>query len=254
MAIRYDSNLNARLRSGVRNYNKKVDRLEKAGYKNLPKKQFVSELKSRYGNRADLIRELNRLESFSRKDLTKKKLDDGNIPKWQYSYIKGNTNPAISYFENEYNRINKRLGKFPGERTYLDTISAKLDLLRKDVKDMTASELRSGVTIINEFATSPSQRKAQYRGFLSEVEWVMEKLDYSKEEIDNFFKKFSTLTPSQFLYAYDNNDIIAKVYSLYQKDYGVEEAHLNDPKAKDRIEELLSRIDIIVEEAKVNMD
>lgn len=256
MGIRYDNNLNKRMNNIVRNFNKRQVRLEQSGYRNIPKKQYVSELKAVYTNRADLERELKWLESFSKSDLGKRDIGDNEKAiKWNYSYIKNNSKNALSYFEKEYARVEKRVGRFPGERTYLDTISAKIDLLKKGVKEMTASDIRSGVTIINEFTMSPTKRKDQYRGFLSELDWVMEQVGYSEETRERFFNKFKQLTPTQFLYAYDNNDIIAKIYSLYHKDYGDEEAHLTDPaNAPELLAELLNRADEIIADAKLNMD
>ena len=255
MSIRFDSAYNARIRKEVQNFNQKRKRMEQRGFKNLPNKVLVSDLKSRYKTRNELNRELNRLRNFKRSDINKRTLDSGaKIMEWQYDFLKANQASAIQYFEEEYQRINKKVGKFPGERTYLDTISAKLNILHKDINLMSEIDARSVLNSVNEFAMSPAQRKAQYRGFLREVDWVMEKLGYSDEARDNFFKKFHVLTPSQFLYAYDNNDLINKVYTLYHKDNNEEEPHLTDPKAGDFIEELIEQVDDIIKEAQTNMD
>ena len=257
MAINFDDQLNERLRNTVRNFNKRHSRLEAAGVRNLPNHQYVYELKRRYTKRSDLEKELRFLERFTKNELanTKKLSEDFKVKEWQYDYLKNNTKNAVAYFKDEYERVNKRTGRYPGERTYLDSIAAKIDVLSTDIKSMNESEIRSAITAVNEFAISPSQRRWQYRGFLSEVDWVMEKTGYSKEERDKFFNKFSKLTPSQFLYAYDHNDIIEKVYSLYHKDYGEDEARLTDEKGADSIiEDLLEQVDDIIKDAKENMD
>ena len=120
---------------------------------------------------------------------------------------------------------------------------------------MNQSDFRSAITATEEFAKSPTRRKEQYREFLSEVDWVMEKTGIKPEDRDAFFKKFSKLTPSQFLYAYDNNKIIEKVYSLYHKDYGDDEGYLTDEgDAKSTIEELMEEADDIVKDAQLNAD
>lgn len=258
MSIKYSSAFNNKIYSVVRNYNKRRTRMEKRGFKQLPAPAKVSELKSRYTVRSDLINELNRLKNLGRGDILTKVENEGGARSvaWEFDYLKTNSKNAKEYFQREYERVSKRVGRFPGERTYLDTISAKIDLLDKNINYMNQSDFRSAVTAINEFATSPTRRKEQYRGFLSEVEWVMEKTGYSKDERDAFFNKFSKLTPSQFLYAYDNNDIIAKIYNLYHKDYGESEAHLtsNEDDAKASIEELIEQADEIILDAKANMD
>lgn len=258
MAIDSDRELSARLRREVRNFNKKVDRLERAGLRNIPQRQYVSELKKRYKVKNDLVREIERLKNFTREDIEKKVETAGGIKavKWQFDYVKNNRKAAKEYYQKEYERVSKRLNKFPGERTYLDTISAKINLLNKDMRYMSQSEFRSAVTATDAFASLPSRTKQQYRGFLSEVEWAMKKIGYSEEKRDKFFKKFEKLTPSQFLYAYDNNQLIARIYALYHKDYGEDEAHLTltEEDAEELIDELVEQVDVIVKDAQLNAD
>lgn len=248
--------LNERLRNEVRNYNKRLARLEKAGIKNLPSHQKVSEIKSRYTNVNDLIKEIERLTRFNRSLITKTNINpETKASDWQIDYIKTNQKAAKEFYEKEYERVNKRVGRFAGERTYLDTLSAKIKLLGKNTESLSSSELRSTIATINEFAENPTRLKTNYRGFLSEVDWVMDKLGYSSEERDAFFKKFNKLTPTQFLYAFDNNDIINRIYNLYHKDYGETEARLtaSEEDAEILIESLLEQADSIIKDAQANM-
>lgn len=257
MATRFSKERNKNINRIVFNYNRRLKRLEKAGVKNLPTHQYVKELKNRFQNSSDLNRELRFLERFNRSELQKTKPlnKEADVKKWQVTYLQNNAELAKQYWESQYERIDKRLERFPGQRTYLDNISAKIDILNKDISEMTSSEFRSAVSAVQSFTMSPRQRAAQYRGFLSEVEWIMEITGYTQEERDEFFNKFSKLTPSQFIYAYDNNAIIEKVFSLYHKDYGDEEARITDPKNADTfIELLLSEIDDIIKDAQQNMD
>ena len=259
MAIRYNKNLNEKIRNEVRNYNARISRMEKRGVSRLPQKIMVSEIKSRYKTRPELERELNRISKLNRKNVTKSVTISGGakVADWQYTYAKTNRQSAKAYFEKQYARVNKRMAKFPGERTYLDTISAKLKLLDKPTDTLNQNEFRSIISTINEFATSPTQLKARYRGFLSEVEWVMDKVGIDDAEKEAFFKKFKTLTPEQFLYAYDNNDVINRIYQLYKKDYGAEEAYLNvnsPDDAESLINRLMEQADVMIEDAKLNAD
>lgn len=255
MAIRFDSGYNKNIRSIVANYNQRRKRMIKAGYKQVPRAALVSELKGRYSTRNELDRELNYLKNLGKKDLLRRVETSGGVKAigWQYDYAKNNLKNAREYFVSEYKRVSKRVAKYPGERQYLDTIKNKINLLDMNIDYMNQSDFRSVITTIDEFAMSPSMRKAQYRGFLSEVDWVMEKIGYDEEKRDKFFKKFSKLTPTQFLYAYDNNDIIGKIYRLYHKDYGQEEATLTDGEDAETLMDLLTeQADVIIEDAKEN--
>lgn len=248
--------INELLRNEVRNYNKRLNRLEQAGITNLPSHQKVREIKSRYTNVKDLVDEIARLSRFNRSLTNKININaETKASQWEIDYIKTNQNPAKEFYEKEYERVNKRVTRFAGERTYLDTISAKINLLEKNTDDLSPSELRSTVATINEFAENPTRLKSNYRGFLSEVEWVMEKLGYRAEERDAFFKKFNKLTPTQFLYAFDNNDIINRIYQLYHKDYGETEARLtaSEEDANSLIKILLEQADSIIKDAQTNM-
>lgn len=256
MAIRFDADYNANMRKIVSNYNQRRKRMEKAGIKNLPEPALVSELKGRYTVKSDLNRELERLKNLRRGDVLQKIETSGGVKavKWQVQYLKNNVVNARNYFEREYERVSKRTARFPGERQYLDNIKAKIDLLDRDINYMDQADFRSAITSVNEFAMSPTMRKAQYRGFLSEVDWVMEKIGYDDDKRTEFFNKFHKLTPSQFLYMYDHNDIIAKIYRLYHKDYDEEEGRLTDSESnvEDLIDELMEQADVMIEDAKEN--
>lgn len=257
MAIKYSKDLNAEIRNTVRNFNKRVVRAEKRGFRNLPNTVKVSELKSRYENRSQLVRELRRLQNFKRGDILTRVENQGGARaiSWQFDFIKTNAKEAKEYFEREYERVNKRLGKYPGERLYRDAIASKINLLERNINYLTQSQFRSVMSAVNEFYNVPRNREAQYRGFLSEVEWVMEQTGIPQEERDKFFKKFSKLTPSQFLYAYQNNPIIERIYNLYQKREDGE-SYLTDSEenATDLMDTLMEDAEDIVNDAKLNAD
>ena len=254
MAIKYSPELNLRLRNDVRNYNKRIKRAADKGIKNLPRLIKVSEIKALYTERRQLERELKRIENLNRRDLLNRQSKKGGARglDWQFDLVRANLNEAYDYFAKEYERVNTRVTRFPGERTYLDTISSKMEMLRKDINEASESEFRSMLSAVTEFYAAPEMRKVQYRGFLSEVDWVMEQTGISQDERDKFFKKFEQLTPTQFLYAYENNDIINKIYSLYRKGPNSNEAELSDTpeNAEELIKELMTEADIIVNESK----
>ena len=256
MSIKFNAEYNKYIQKVVRNYNKRQKRMEEAGFKYIPDKVKIKELKKHYNSRTELNKELNRLKKLKMINVQNKRVTNSglNVFKWQYNYLKTNIDEAKNYFNEEYERVSKRGAKFPGERLYLDAIKSKINLLEQDINYLTQSQFRSVMSAVNEFYNAPRNREAQYRGFLSEVEWVMEKTGIPEEKRDKFFKKFSKLTPSQFLYAYDNNSIIDRVYNLYVRQ-GENEPFLSDPKdAKKVIEELMKEADDIVKDAQLNVD
>lgn len=257
MGIRFTPEYNKRIASAVRNFNRTRKRAELAGVpKNrLPRAVKVSELKASYKTRSDLNKAISHLENFSRKATNERiSIGDSKTTKWNYQYVKENQDLAKQYFENEYKRVNKRVARFPGERNYLNTISAKIKTLGKDISKLDDKEYQASLNAVNEFLGAASVRKSQYRGFLSEVELVMDTLNIDSKRKDYFFKKFEQLTPNQFLYAYDNNDIIARVYELYfkRKDNGEIQLNTDAESANEIIDSLFEQIDVIIQDAKLN--
>jgi ArsR family metal-binding transcriptional regulator len=56
------------------------------------------------------------------------------------------------------------------------------------------------------------------------------------------------------LYVYDNNDIIAKVYSLYRKGGDGDTYITDEENAEDLLDELMDEADDMVNDAKLNVD
>ena len=257
MAVRYTPQYNAELRRKVHNFNQTVTRAEKAGVpKNrLPRKIKMRELKASYTSRKELERALEQLQTFTRKSTNDRiNIGDYKTTQFNYDFVKTNKNLAKQYFQREFERVEKRVAKFPGERDYLNTISAKINTLGKDVRSLDDKEFKASINAINEFLGASSERKERYRGFLSEVEAVMDTLNVEEDRKNNFFKKFQQLTPTQFLYAYDNNDIIARVYELYFKrnDDGSVQLNTDVDSANEIIDSLFEQADLMIEDAKNN--
>ena len=257
MAINFNSNFNQEIRSIVRNYNKRRNNMIQKGYTNVPDLVRVSELKKRYESRSDLNRELNRLKNLSRIGILRKVENEGGAKAvaWKFQYVKTNLKNTQEYFTKELQRIQKRAAMYPSERQRIDTIQAKLNLLNLDISDMNQDQFRSAVAATNEFANSVRQRKESYRGFMREVDIVMQTLGLQDAVRDKFFKKFEKLTPEQFLYAYDNNPIITRVYELYFKrnDDGSVQLNTTDDNAEELINILMEEADDIILDAKNNV-
>lgn len=258
MAIRYNKSYNEKINRSVRNFNRTVKRAEEAGIpKNrLPEPIKVSEIKGSFHNRKDVDKLLKQLDKFSRSSVKSmnKYTNDVRTTEWNYDFVKANQLLAKEYFESEYWRVAERASKFPGERDYLDTISAKIDLLSKDVTELDDVEFQASLRAVNQFINAPSLRKERYREYLHYIEEVMNVVGIPEEEQNKFFKKFEQLTPTQFLYAYDHSDIIARTYELYFKrdKYGDVILNTTTENAEELIDELFSQVDYIIEDAKAN--
>lgn len=256
MAIRYDDGLNNELRRVVHNFNQKRKRAIKRGYHYLPPIQYVSELKARYDTKADLLRELKYLEKFNTKrDQSLRVVETTGGAKaiqWEFDYLKAHEKQAKKFFQKEYDLVASRIGDFPGERMRLDTIGKKLDTLDLDLAYMSQSQFNSYRSAINEVINKPLKYGAGYRGFLSEVEGVMKMVGIPDAERRKFFEKISALTPEEFHYLYEKNDLVSRVFELADSPEYDETLKLNTTEevATDLINTMIEETDMIVEEAK----
>lgn len=257
MAIRYNKALNARLRREVDNFNKKRKRAIQRGFRQLPPAMKVSELKARYTVKSDLDRELNRLRRFNVTNALERVETQGGIDStsWELKYLKGNVRNARDYFQRELNRQSKRVAKFPGEAERLNNIKAKIDILDIDLSYMNQEQFRSARRAIYEYVEAPAKRKAGYRGFLTEVDLVMQRLGYSSDEIDSVLDKFNELSPDQFLYAYDHFDIISRIYELADSPiYGGLKLNTTEKDGENLVDTLMEQVDGVITDAKNNVD
>ena len=256
MAIRYDDGLNKELRRVVHNFNQKRKRAIKRGYHYLPSIQYVSELKARYDTKADLLRELKYLEKFNlKRDQALKVVETSGGAKaiqWEFDYLKAHQKQAKAFFQKEYNLIASKVGKFPGERMRLNTIAKKLDTLDLDLAYMSQSQFNSYRAAINEVVNKPLKYAAGYRGFLSEVEGVMKMVGIPDTDIKKFFDNIESLTPEQFHYLYEKNDLVSRVFELADSpEYdGTLKINTTEATATDLINTLIDESDMLVEEAK----
>ena len=253
MAIKYNAKYNEEIRSIVRNFNKRRNRAEKAGYTNLPPLAKVSELKARYSSRNELERALGNLERFRHKTLEKIENRGGaKSIAWEYQNIKANLNAARQFHRREYDRIAHRIGKFPGERLRLDAIAAKISLLDKDINYLNQDEFRSYRSAVLEYINFPLRVEKGYRGFLSEIDLVMDRLQFSNERKENIFEKFKELTPEQLFYVYNENDLVGRIYDLIDSPIydGTGKMNESEEYAEDLLTTLEEELDDIIEDAK----
>lgn len=246
MPIRYDKNFNDRIYSVVRNYNKRVQRLQRKDRKNIPQHVKVSELKARYSNRADLNKELNLLESFNKRDLQKTVETKGGAEaiSWHLDYLKANTKNAIKYFERERDIELKKNPIYPSQKMRLNEVEEAINTLQQDLNYLNQSQFNSYSSYIKEYLDSPRRMMNGYRGFLYQVETAMRMTGYEKSQINSLFNKFKTLTPPQFLELYKTNNLINRLYEIVKSPvHGEAQLTLAEDDARELLDALIEEID-----------
>lgn len=243
MAINYDSALNARMSRIVRNYNRRVEGT------NAPKVS-VARLRKNYYRRADLNRELKNLEAFTKK--TAFKDPTAKVSDYDKELIKANRDATIKFLEEKLGYLHKRhKSGFPIEQAQFKNIELNIENLKKDINIASQIELGAMAGEVNEYRKSFEERGAGYRGFLSEVEFVMGNVGIPKAQRDEFFEKMKQLNPHEFLEMYNNSDLIARIYDLADSPtVGGVKLNTTVEDAKEKIETLLEEIDVLIDDVK----
>ena len=257
MAIKFDKAYNAEIRRVVRNFNQKRNRAIKRGYRYLPPKMTVSELKSRYTSRSQLNRDLNALKRFNREgDKALKVVETSGgakAIKWEYDYLKRNLQYAKEFYEREIEdaaRLDTPMMVAKSE--YINNLKSKRDYLNLELAELSQSQFRTFRNTINEYLYANERNMNGYRNWMNEVELIMRNLGYDNKTINKFFEGFNELTPRQFLTMYRQSQLVSRIYELYipTKDHSFK-LSTTEEDAKDLINTFMVEKDEMIKKAKM---
>lgn len=257
MAIRFDPAYNAEIRRVVRNFNQKRNRAIKRGYRYLPPKMTVSELKSRYTSRSQLNRDLNALKRFSREgDKALKVVETSGgakAIKWEYDYLKRNLKYAKEFYDREIEdaaRLDTPMRVAKAE--YINNLRSKRDYLNLEITELSQSQFRTFRNTINEYLYANERNMSGYRNWMNEVELIMRNLGYDNKTINKFFEGFNELSPRQFLTMYRQSQIVSRIYELYipTRDHSFR-LSTTEEDAKDLINTFMVEKDEMIKKAKM---
>lgn len=257
MAIKFDKAYNAEIRRVVRNFNQKRNRAIKRGYKYLPPKMTVSELKSRYTSRSQLNRDLNALKRFNREgDKALKVVETSGgakAIKWEYDYLKRNLQYAKEFYDREIEdaaRLDTPMMVAKSE--YINNLKSKRDYLNLELAELNQSQFRTFRNTINEYLYANERNMNGYRNWMNEVELIMRNLGYDNKTINKFFEGFNELTPRQFLTMYRQSQLVSRIYELYIPTKGHSfKLSTTEEDAKDLINTFMVEKDEMIKKAKM---
>lgn len=254
MAVRLTKDIEAQLIREVKLFNAKRSKAIKQGYKHVPQPLTVSELKSRYDNKSDLMGEIAHIKTFSvsRDAMKEVELSGGaKAIQWEIDDLKRNLKYAKDWLGREFSTVRGLMYKMPGERQRLSNVIAKRAVLEQEIDMLDQRSFETYKGVIDDFFNAGVKRDAGYRGFLSEVELVMRRVGVSEKEIDDFFETINKLTPNQFMLLYENEDLIKKVYSLADSPtFGGFKLNTTEKDAQETIDTLIEYKDELVKKGK----
>lgn len=257
MAIRFDKSYNAEIARVVKNFNQKRNRAIQRGYRYLPPKLTVSELKSRYTSRAQLNRDLNAYRRFNKEgDKALKVVETSGgakAIKWEYDYLKNNLRYAKEFYDREIADASKLdTPMMVAKAEYINNLKSKRDYLNLEITELSQSQFRTFRNTINEYLYANERNMSGYRNWMNEVELIMRNLGYDNSTINKFFEGFNELTPRQFLNMYRQSALVSRIYELYipTKDHSFR-LSTTEEDAKDLINTFMMEKDEMIKKAKM---
>lgn len=229
MAIRYDKNLNSEITRVVRNFNNKINRLEKLQSDLiLPDKITKKSLTEEYYTRKDLQRKLNELKRFSTRGIEKTVETKAGLKLSEYELInlKKESARIKRNLTREINKMRttkpKIFGKVQtatfsqmGDTMYLNLL-ARREALEKDTNTLTKEEYERYKKLVLKTAKNKQYMnnifKENYRKMLTDLGYYY---NYDKEKMKVLEGKLDKLSPNEFLKLFQNDKSIKAIIDYY---------------------------------------
>lgn len=257
MSIRYDKKLNKQINRVVHNFNQNRNRAIKRGLKNAPPLVRVSDLKARYTSRSELGKELRRLSNFKGDALKSIETQGGATAiKWELEHLKAITKEAKKFYDREILSERRYLAKFPntrdiGKEERLNALLSKREFLDLELAQLNQQAYKTYRATVYEYTDVHRRDQRAYRGFLSEVEFVMKNLQMPDEEITKFMNNFKVLSPREFIYLFNTSDLISRVYELADSpSTGGIKLNTTEADARVLLDTLIEEQDMLIKQAQ----
>lgn len=244
MAIRFSDDYNRKIYNVVRNFNRKIKRLQSKGVSNLPEPISTRELKTNYQTRQQLNKQLGLFSKFGERDAVEEVETSGGAKaiKWELEYYKANTQNAIDFFEREIEKSRSSDSEYRILRKdYQNNLQSKINLLQRSMKESSPKVYTSQVQIIKDYLHNVERMKAGYKNWMDIVNRAGNFAQVDKRVMKSLNTKLSGLSEQQFTDLYHNEGLVRRVFELqYQTEKGAD-----DP---DDIKNLLEVLDEKIDE------
>lgn len=230
MAIRYDKKLESEINRVIRNFNSKINRLEKLQNDLiLPAKITKRTLKESYYTRKDLQRKLNELKRYSTKGIEKTVETKSGLKLSEYELI--NLKKESARIKRNLTREIKNLrttrpkvfGKIQnatfaqmGDTMYLNLLARREALEKGDITTLTKEEYERYKKLVLKTAKNKEYMnnifKENYKKMLTDLGYYY---NYDKEKMKVLEGKLNKLSPNEFLKLFQNDKSIKAIIDYY---------------------------------------
>jgi ribosomal protein S15P/S13E len=231
MGIRYDKKLNQEMNRIIRNFNQKISRLEKQNKELLlPNKVTKQEIKSNVHTRKELLRKLQELKRYSKRDIEKTIILDSGVAISKYENIKIEARRLKQSLASEIN-IKKvkpiRVGGIlqdstfaqSGDKNYLNLV-ARYNALNKHFDNLDADEIKRYKMLINK-----SKRNSRYYdnifmgNYLKALDDTAWFYGYDEKKIEKIKDKLLILDSKDFAKLFTEDKVVEAIldYNMTEK-------------------------------------
>lgn len=229
----------------VSNFNRKVARLQKAGYDLLPSKVSVREIKKRFDNKTELNTYLRDLQRFSRRGAEEVITIGGK------DYTKYEVDVFKRKLRRERYKLNKEIvqakgvtPKYPMQHDiFLANLQAKRNTLSNDWQDLIGQKV--GINLFKQDSTYLET----YNNYFSILFQDAYQIGFEDEKIEHIKSQLLKLKPRQFIRALEDDPNIQYIFEYYHALTRTSYSG-GDNTAYDAFQELYENIGAIIDKYK----
>lgn len=229
----------------VTNFNRKVARLQKAGYDLLPSKVSAREIKKRFDNKTELNTYLRDLQRFSRRGAEEVITIGGkDYTKYEVDVFKRKLRRERYKLNKEIVQAKSVTPKYPMQHDiFLANLQAKRNTLSNDWQDLIGQKVG-----INLFKQDSSYLET-YNNYFSILFQDAYQLGFEDEKIEHIKSQLLKLKPRQFIRALEDDPNIQYIFEYYHALTRTSYSG-GDNTAYDAFQELYENIGAIIDKYK----
>ena len=238
--IRYNSTDNKNIERVVSNFNRKIARLQKSGYSQLPSKVSIRTIKSQFSTRRDLNVYLRDLQRFGRRGAEDIVTIDGkDFTKYDIDIFRRSLRREKSRLEREIAQAQTMTTQYPMQHdVYTANLKARRSALSGKWADIITTQVRE--KLIEE----PYRHAVIYDNYLEILFQDAYQIGFEDEKIEYIKERLLKLPPRKFIRALEDDPNIQYIFDYY---HSLTRTSYMDNNAYDAFQQIYENIDAIVE-------
>ena len=259
MAIKYTKAYNAKIKSIVGAYNKRVKRLQKKyGSRRVAKPISIKGLKEAYTSKTDLDRKLKLMAGYKAGTMNAKiraTKEDVRTNKYEWESFQLSSKVADKKIEKllkSSREMDKKEGRFlPSHRTI--SLKTQLKNLHRGMNGSYNSYIKAR-TIASRYAEHRSETDNIFYENFFDMLWAnQEYADIDPDQVQKAHDMFEELSPEQLLELYNNEPDVSRMvedYHLYKATSGEAMTDTEAVRARIRFENLMDELPLLIKKYK----